>query len=142
DHRRAQPPGYAAQGRPGGWPGPDRVSRRGQSGTHLRLASPGLAGGRLPCAFGAIGGRTHSLGDTLVPAVVCGGRGCRKGISGAWFSARRDRQARTGIGGDSMKNDMSAVWGRITRYAWLAGFVLLRTHYFMIANVLPFFGWR
>lgn len=42
-----------------------------------------------------------------------------------------------------MKSDMSAVWGRlVTRYAWLAGFLLLRTHYFLTAIVLPFFGWR
>ena len=37
----------------------------------------------------------------------------------------------------------SAVWGRmITRYAWVAGILLLRAHYVMTAIVLPFFGWR
>jgi len=38
---------------------------------------------------------------------------------------------------------MSAVWGRLfTRYAWLAGFLVIRTHYFLTAIVLPSFGWR
>jgi hypothetical protein len=42
-----------------------------------------------------------------------------------------------------MKNDMSAIWGRlITPYAWAAAFLLLRTHYFLTAMVLPYFGWR
>lgn len=42
-----------------------------------------------------------------------------------------------------MKNDMSAIWGRlVTRYAWLACFLLLRTHYFLTAIVMPFFGFR
>jgi len=42
-----------------------------------------------------------------------------------------------------MKNDMSAIWGRwVTRYMWLAAFLLLRTHYFVTAIVLPSFGWR
>jgi hypothetical protein len=30
----------------------------------------------------------------------------------------------------------------LTRYAWVAGFVLLRTHYFLIVIVGPVFGWR
>lgn len=43
-----------------------------------------------------------------------------------------------------MKNaQMSAIWGRrVGRYAWLAGFLLIRTHYFLTAIVLPAFGWR
>jgi len=42
-----------------------------------------------------------------------------------------------------MKNaDMSAVWGRFARYTWLAGFLMIRTHYFLTAVVLPSFGWR
>lgn len=39
--------------------------------------------------------------------------------------------------------DMSAVWGRLVgRYAWVAGILLIRTHYFFTAIVAPFFGWR
>jgi hypothetical protein len=30
----------------------------------------------------------------------------------------------------------------LERYAWVAGFVLLRTHYFLIVIVGPVFGWR
>jgi hypothetical protein len=42
-----------------------------------------------------------------------------------------------------MKNtEMSAIWGRASRYAWVAGFLLIRTHYFLTAIVLPAFGWR
>jgi hypothetical protein len=43
-----------------------------------------------------------------------------------------------------MKNAyMSAIWGRrVSRYAWVAGFLLIRTHYFLTAIVLPAFGWR
>jgi hypothetical protein len=40
-------------------------------------------------------------------------------------------------------DDRSAIWGRrIGRYAWVAGFLLIRTHYFLTAIVAPFFGWR
>ncbi len=39
--------------------------------------------------------------------------------------------------------DMSAVWGRLVgRHAWVAGFLLIRTHYLFTAKVAPFFGWR
>jgi hypothetical protein len=30
----------------------------------------------------------------------------------------------------------------LQRYAWVAGFMLLRTHYFLIVIVGPVFGWR
>lgn len=32
--------------------------------------------------------------------------------------------------------------GFLGRYAWIAGFALLRTHYFLIVIVGPVFGWR
>jgi hypothetical protein len=30
----------------------------------------------------------------------------------------------------------------LARYAWIAGFALIRTHYFLIVIVGPVFGWR
>jgi len=38
--------------------------------------------------------------------------------------------------------DKSAVWGRLVgRYAWIAGPLLVRMHYIVVAITTPF-GWR
>jgi hypothetical protein len=43
-----------------------------------------------------------------------------------------------------MNNDnRSAAWGRtLGRYAWLAAFLIVRTHYYLAVVVGPRIGWR